>query len=66
MLRLAGVTDMEVRVAAVTVRVVLPEILPELAVTVVVPTATAVARPLLLTVPTAGLDEPQVTWELIS
>ena len=66
MLASVGVTDIEDMVADVTVRVVLPEILPELAVTVVVPTATAVARPLLLTVPTAGLDEPQVTWELIS
>jgi hypothetical protein len=40
---------------------VLFEILPEVAVTVVVPTALAVARPLLLSiVATAGLDDDQV------
>ena len=66
MLRLAGVTDMEVRVAEVTVRVVLPEILPEVAVMVAVPTATDVARPLLLTVATDVLDEVQVTCVVIS
>jgi hypothetical protein len=66
MLEPVGVTDIEDRVADVTVRFVLPEMLPEVAVTVVVPTATAVARPLLLTVPIAGFDEFQVTWELIS
>ena len=66
MLESVGVTDIEDRVAEVTVRVVLPEILPELAVTVVVPAAAAVARPLLLTVATDGFDELQVTWEVIS
>jgi hypothetical protein len=65
-LGLAGVTDMEIRVAEFTVRVVLPEILPEVAVIVVVPAATAVARPLLLTVATDVLDELQATWVVIS
>jgi hypothetical protein len=45
---------------------VLPDILPALAVMVEVPTATAVTRPLLLTVATDVLDEIQVTWEVIS
>ena len=52
---------MEDRVAGVTVRVVLPEILPKVAVMVVVPAARAVARPLLLTVATEVFDEVQVT-----
>jgi len=66
MLGLAGVTEMEDRGTELTVRVVLPEILPEVAVMIVVPAATAVARPLLLTLATDVLDEPQVTWEVIS
>ena len=45
----------------ITVRVVLPEIVPELAVMIVVPAVTAVARPLLLTVATWVSDEVQVT-----
>jgi hypothetical protein len=57
---------MDKRVVDVTVRVVLPEILPEVAVMVVVPAATAVARPLLLTVATDVLDEVQVTCVVIS
>ena len=44
----------------------LPEILPEVAVMVVAPVATAVARPLLLTVATEVLDELQVTCVVIS
>jgi len=62
----AGVTDIEERVAELTVRVVLPEILPRLAVIVVVPTPTAVASPLLLTAATDGSDELQVICEVIS
>ena len=50
----------------VTVRVVLPEILPKLAVMVVAPAATGVARPLLLTVATDVSDELQVTCEVKS
>ena len=62
---MAGVTDMEERVAEVAVRVVLPEIIPELAVMVALPAATAVARPLLLTIATAVFDELQVTCIVI-
>ena len=65
MLVLSEVTDMEVRVAPVTVRVVVAEkvkvgTLPgmvKVAVMVAVPAATAVARPLRLTVATDVLDE---------
>jgi hypothetical protein len=57
---------MEERVAEVTVRVVFPEIFPEVAVMVEVPAALAVARPLLLTVATDVLDELQVACEVIS
>ena len=57
---------MEDRVAGVTVRVALPEILPEVAVMVAVPAVMAVARPLLLTVASEVLDEVQVTWVVIS
>jgi hypothetical protein len=63
---LAGVKDMEDWLAEVTVRVVLPETVPEVAVMVVVPAVRAVARPLLLTVATKGLDELQVTCVVIS
>ena len=63
---LAGVTAMEDRIAGATVRVVFPEILPEVAEIVDVPTATAVARPLLFTVATDILDDLQVTCMVIS
>ena len=66
MLGLTGVTEMEDRVAEVTVRVVLPEIVPEAAVMVAVPAAKAVAKPVLLTVATDGLEEVQVTRVVIS
>jgi len=66
MFGLAGVTDIEDRVAGVTVRVVFPEILPEAAVMIAEPTAMAVARPLPLTVATDGSDEFQVTWRVRS
>jgi hypothetical protein len=59
-----GVMDMEDRVAEVTVRVVLPEILPKLAVMVLVPAATAATSPLLLMVATEGAEELQVTCEV--
>ena len=61
MLGLAGVTVMEDKVAAVTVKVVLPEMLPEVAVMVAVPAEAAVARPLPLTGATDVLEECQVT-----
>jgi len=50
----------------ITVRVVLPEIVPEVAVMVVLPVVTDVTSPLLLTVATDGLDELQVTCVVIS
>jgi len=63
---LAGVTVIETRVTAFTVSVVFPETLPSVAVIMVVPAATDVARPFdplaLLIVATPGLDELQVTW----
>ncbi len=50
----------------VTVRIVFTEIFPEVAVMVVVPGVRAVARPWLLTVATAVLDELQVIEEVTS
>jgi len=65
--RLAGVIDMEDKVAEVTVKVVLPEILPEVAVMAVTPTETAVARPVLATTVAADVfEELQVTCVVIS
>jgi hypothetical protein len=58
---LAGLTAMEERVAEVTVRVLLPEVFPEVTVMVVVPGATGMARPLLFTFATEVSDEVQVT-----
>jgi len=66
MLGLTGVTDMEDRVAEVTVRVVAPAIVPEIAVMIAAPGAAAVPRPLLLTVATDVLEEVQVTRVVIS
>jgi len=51
---------MEDRVAELTVRAVLPEIVPEVAMMVVVPAAIAVASPLLLTVAIVVSEELQV------
>ena len=65
MLGLTKVTDIEDRVGDVTVRVVPPEMLPEVAVMVAAPAATAVAKPLLLTVATDVLEELQVTCVVI-
>ena len=61
-LGLAGVTDMEDKVAAVTVRVVVPAIPLKVAVMLVVPAPMAVARPVLLMVATDVLDDDQVAW----
>ena len=58
--------DIEDRVAWFTLKVVVPEILPEVAVMVVVPDATVVARPLLSTVATDESEEAQVTCVVIS
>ena len=65
MLGLVGVTAMDTSVAEVTVSVVDPDLLPDVAVIVVEPAAAAVASPLepaaLLMVATPVLDEFQVT-----
>jgi hypothetical protein len=57
----AGVTAMDTRAAAVTVRVVDPLTVPELAATMVVPTPVPVARPPLEIVATPGDEELQFT-----
>jgi hypothetical protein len=56
----AGVTDMDTTVAGVTVSVVLPLMLPELAWMVVEPVPAAVARPAVLTVATVTAEELHV------
>jgi hypothetical protein len=65
MLGPVGVTVRDTSVAEVTVRVVDPEILPDVAVIVVEPAATEVARPFeptaLLIAATPAVDELQVT-----
>jgi hypothetical protein len=57
----AGVTAMDCRVAAATVRVVEPETTPDVAVIVEVPTATPVAKPPAVIVAVAGVAELHVT-----
>ena len=70
MLGLVGVIAMDASVAGVTVNVVDPEMLPDTAVIVVDPVATAAANPLepvaLLIVVTPVLDELQVTAVVMS
>jgi hypothetical protein len=56
----AGVTDMDTSVAGVTVRVVLPLMLPEPAWIVVEPVPTEVANPAVLMVATVVAEELQV------
>jgi hypothetical protein len=65
-LGVAGVTTMDARVAELIVKVAAPEALPEKASMVAVPAATAMARPLPLTVATEVLEVPQVTCVVIS
>ena len=65
MLGLAGVTDMDDKVAAVTVRVAVPVFPLKVAVMVAVPAATAAASPLPLIAATDEVDEFQVTWVVI-
>ncbi len=60
----AGVTAMLLKVGAVTLRAPVAERLPEVALMVVVPAATPVAIPALLTVAAAVLLLDQVTVEL--
>ncbi len=57
---------MEERGAEFTVRAALPVIPPKVAVMVTVPAATAVARPMPLTVATDVFDELQATCVVIS
>ncbi len=66
MLGFVGDTLIEISVAAVTVSVVLSETEPDAAVIVADPAATAVARPLLLTVAMVVDDELQTTDEVRS
>ena len=66
MLESVDVTDREDRVAGLTVRVVFPEIPPEMAVMVAVPVATEVATPMLLTFATDASDDLQMTCVVIS
>ena len=70
MLGLVGVTAMETSFAAVTVRVVKLEMVPIVAVMVVVPEATLVARPalpaMLEIVATVAFFEDQVTVAVTS
>ena len=65
MLGLVGVTNMDTSVAWVTVNVVDPDMLPDVAVIVVEPAATDVAKPLepaaLLILAKPVVDEFQVT-----
>jgi len=60
----AGVTEIEVKTAAVTVNVAEPLIVPEVAVMVVLPVATLVASPPLLTVAIEIAEEVQVEVEV--
>ena len=57
---MAGVTEIEVSTAAVTVNVAEPLIVPDLAVMVVFPFATLVAKPPLLMVAIDFAEEVQV------
>ena len=66
-----GLMVMDWSVAGVTVKVVVPDTLPEEAMMVVVPAAPAVAVPVLLMTATAGAVELQVNcvvrfWVLLS
>jgi hypothetical protein len=60
---LAGVTAIDTRVG-VTVRVVVPVTDPLEAEMVVLPAATAVAKPAVLTVATAGLEDSQFALDV--
>jgi hypothetical protein len=59
---LTGVTAIDTKVAAVTVRLVVPEIAPRAADMVTDPGETAVANPALLIVAHVVSEEAQVTW----
>ena len=63
---LAGVTAIEDRVAPVTVKVVFPETVPKVAMTVDEPTATADARPAEEIATVAGVPENHVAMAVMS
>jgi len=65
-LGLTGVTVIRLKVAGVTVNVVLPDLIPEVAVMTEVPDTTPVARPPGFTVATVILPDDQVTDAVIS
>jgi hypothetical protein len=65
-LGVTGITTIEIKVPEFTVRIVLAETVPKVAVMITVPPETAVARPLLLTVATSVFDEFQVACVVIS
>ena len=65
-LGVGGVIEIEDKVAEFTVRLVLPEILPEVAVMAALPAATAVARPLMFTVATNISEELQATCAVMA
>src|SRR5262249_61080613 len=66
MLGLAGVTAIDSRAAAVTVRVVDPLMLPIVALIFELPVPTAVARPAVEMVATEVVAEAQGTWPVRS
>jgi hypothetical protein len=65
MLGLVGETAMETSVAGVIVSVVDPDMLPNAAVIVVVPSASETASPVLLIVETSVFDDLQLTNDVI-
>ncbi len=66
MLGLAGLRNMEIRFAGVTLTIVIPEMFPEAAVMVAIPKPIPKTKPVLSTVATELLDELHVTWFEIS
>ena len=60
----AGVTAIDTSGAGFTVNAVLPVMVPEVALIVVVPAVIPVARPVVLTIATAGLLEIQLAVEV--
>ena len=66
MLGLAGVTAMDFNTAVVTVSELLPEIVPDVAVMVVVPADTPEARPDAFTLAIAVAADDQMAVELMS
>ena len=65
-LGLTGVTVIRLKVAGVTVNVVFPDTLPDVAVMTDAPVATPVARPPGFTIATPNVPDDQVTDAVIS